>query len=200
MRGKDADKTMLDQFLAEFTDAFSVVPVAVAAARLTAALLLGAVIGLERERSAKPAGLRTHMLVSMAACLFIVVGLQLGSLPFGDQGEVRIDPLRLIEAVTSGVAFLAAGIIFTSGGKVRNITTGASMWLAGAVGLACGAGQIPLAGLATLLVVVVISLLGAFERRVWPGHKGKGRHLGESEDAAAPDGREAAESDASRER
>ena len=106
------------------------------------------------------------MLVSIAACLFIIVGAQLGSLDFGQQanGDLRIDPLRLIEAVTAGVAFLAAGIIFTSGGKVRNITTGASLWLCGAIGLACGAGQIPLAAMATVIVLVVVGLIGAAER------------------------------------
>ncbi len=68
--------------------------------------------------------------------------------------------------MTAGVAFLAAGIIFTSGGKVKNITTGASMWLAGAVGLACGAGQMPLAAMATLIVVVVLITLRWLERKM----------------------------------
>ena len=135
-------------------------------------LILGGMIGIERESRRKPAGLRTHMLISMAAALFIIVSQQLGSLPFGVEGEIRIDPLRLIEAVTAGVAFLAAGIIFTSGGKVRNITTGASMWLAGAVGLACGSGQVPLAVMATTIVVVVIAGLGAIERRLTHGQRG----------------------------
>jgi putative Mg2+ transporter-C (MgtC) family protein len=66
--------------------------------------------------------------------------------------------------VTSGVAFLAAGIIFTTKGEVRNITTGASLWLAGAVGLGCGAGQIPLAAMASVMVVVVLMLLREVER------------------------------------
>lgn len=156
-----------DAFTNEFTGTFSAVPPVVSAARLTAALFLGGIIGMEREWLRKPAGLRTHMLVSMAACLFIIVSQQLATVPFGDDEALRVDPLRLIEAVTAGVAFLAAGIIFTSRGEVHNITTGASMWLAGAIGLACGSGQIPLAVMATLIVLVVLLVLRLFEK--WLG-------------------------------
>lgn len=154
---------MLDVFLDELNGTFPTVPPMVAAARLVAALVLGALIGFERERRRKPAGLRTHMLVSMAACLFILVSQQLATMPFGPDDAKRIDPLRLIEAVTAGVAFLAAGVIFTSGGEVRNITTGASMWLAGAIGLACGSGQMPLAAMAAVIVVMVLALLRQLE-------------------------------------
>ncbi len=159
---------MIDAILNELDGSFTTVPPLVAAIRLTFAALLGGVLGWERERRDKPAGLRTHMLVSIAACLFIIVGAQLGTMDFGAPDSLRIDPLRLIEAVTAGVAFLAAGLIFTAGGKVRNITTGASLWLAGAIGLACGAGQMPLALMATVIVVVVVSGLGWLERH-WPG-------------------------------
>ena len=148
----------------ELGGAFAEVPVEVAALRLAAALVLGGLVGAEREWRLKPAGLRTHILVSVAACLFVLVGLEVSALGFGEGGEKRIDPLRLIEAVTAGVAFLAAGLIFTSGGRVRNVTTGASLWLAGAIGLASGAGQIPLAAMATVLVIAVLSLVRAAER------------------------------------
>ncbi|MEQ9674153.1 MAG: MgtC/SapB family protein, partial [Roseovarius indicus] len=79
----------------------------------------------------------------------------------------RNDPIRMIEAVTAGVAFLAAGLIFTSGGKVQNVTTGASLWLAGAVGLGCGAGQMPLAAMASVIVLVVLFALRQIEK--WMG-------------------------------
>lgn len=156
---------MLDVILEELDGSFTGVPPIVAAIRLVMAMILGGAVGWEREMRDKPAGLRTHMLVSIAACLFIIVGVQLGSVEFGDEDRMRIDPLRLIEATTAGVAFLAAGLIFTAGGKVRNVTTGASLWLCGAIGLACGAGQVPLAVMATIFVVVVLAVIGAFERR-----------------------------------
>ncbi|WP_246003748.1 MgtC/SapB family protein [Histidinibacterium lentulum] len=156
---------MLDALKTDLLSGFNEVSPVVSAARLVAALVLGALIGLEREIKGKPAGLRTHVLVSAGAALFVIVGLELGDLTFGENGSHSIDPLRLIEAVTAGVAFLAAGLIFTSGGKVRNITTGAALWLSGAIGLACGAGEVPLAAMATVLVLIVISVLGWLETR-----------------------------------
>ncbi len=159
---------MLEIIADEIDGTFTSVPPLVAGIRLMAALLLGGVIGFEREWRHKPAGLRAHMLVSIAACLFIIVSQQLARMPFGAEDALRVDPLRLIEAVTAGVAFLAAGIIFTSGDKVRNTTTGASMWLAGGIGLACGSGQLPLAAMATVIVVTVLSLVGLVGRLIGP--------------------------------
>ncbi|SFG99541.1 putative Mg2+ transporter-C (MgtC) family protein [Palleronia marisminoris] len=156
---------MFDIFVDEFATPFSQVPAVVAATRLFAAMTFGGIIGFEREWRNKAAGLRTHMLVSIAACLFTLVGLEISSLEFGGNDDKRVDPLRLIEATTAGVAFLAAGLIFTAGGKVKNVTTGASLWLAGAIGLACGAGQMPLAAMATVIVVIVVGVVGLFERR-----------------------------------
>lgn len=158
---------MLEAILAEMTGTFSVVPVHSALARILAAILLAAVIGMEREWRKKPAGLRTHILVSVAACLFVILGRELSGLDFGGQGEQRNDPLRMIEAVTAGVAFLAAGLIFSSGGQVHNVTTGASLWLAGAIGLGCGAGQMPLAAMTTVIVVSILFLLRQLEH--WMG-------------------------------
>ena len=161
---------MLDEMMRELHGGFTNVSVTVSATRMLVALVLGGVIGFEREMRDKPAGLRTHMLVSLAACLFILVGQQLGNLGFGKDADLKVDPLRLVEAVTAGVAFLAAGIIFTSRGRVRNITTGASMWLAGAIGLACGAGQMGLAFMATVMVVVVIAALRQLELKFFPAN------------------------------
>lgn len=152
----------------ELSGGFEAMSPLVAFVRLLAAIVLGGAIGFEREYKGKPAGLRTHVLVATAACLFVIVGQELATLEFDSDDVKRIDPLRLIEAVTSGVAFLAAGVIFTAQGKVQNVTTGASMWLAGAVGLACGAGEVPLAALATFLVVLILRSLKVVDRRVGP--------------------------------
>ena len=154
---------IVEQVVAEFTGTFATVPWFVALSRLIDAIGLAAIIGFEREMTHKPAGLRTHILVSVAACLFVIIGRELAALDFGPDQQ-RNDPLRMIEAVTAGVAFLAAGLIFTSGGEVRNVTTGASLWLAGAVGLGCGAGQMPLAAMATAIVVFVLFLLRQLEK------------------------------------
>ena len=137
---------------------------ATAMIRLVSALVLGALIGWERELHARAAGLRTHMMIAMAACLFTLVSYALADFPGGE--GLRLDPLRLIEAVTAGVAFLAAGSIITSGGQVRGLTTGAGMWLAGAIGLCCGLGQIGLAALASLLAIIVLWLLRRLTARL----------------------------------
>ncbi|MCW1931957.1 MgtC/SapB family protein [Pararhodobacter zhoushanensis] len=155
---------MWDIISSEFAPASSVVSTPAALLRLLSALVLGAAIGIEREWRQKAAGLRTHILVSVAACLFVILGLEISALDFGTAGEQRNDPLRMIEAVTAGVAFLAAGMIFTSKGEVRNVTTGASLWLAGAVGLGCGTGRESLALMATLIVVAVLAMLRLVEK------------------------------------
>lgn len=134
-------------------------PLQVAGVRLLAAIVLGGLIGWEREVSARSAGLRTHMLISLAAALFAVIAMELSAFDVAEGVHVQTDPLRLIEAVTSGVAFLAAGSIIFSGGNVRGLTTGASMWLCGAIGLCCGIGDLLLGAMATVLALVVLWLI-----------------------------------------
>lgn len=153
----------MEILLDDLTTTFLQVPAEVAFMRIVGAVVLSALIGLERERREKPAGLRTHILVSVAACLFVILGQELAALDFGGDAK-RVDPLRMIEAVTAGVAFLAAGLIFTSNGTVQNVTTGTSLWLAGAIGLGCGAGQLALAGMATGVVLFVLLLLRQLEK------------------------------------
>ncbi|WP_424934520.1 MgtC/SapB family protein [Amaricoccus macauensis] len=135
-------------------------PLEVVLVRLGAAILLGAAIGIEREARSRPAGLRTHILVCLAACLFTLIGTEL-FLRFEPQGNM--DPTRIIEAVTSGVAFLAAGTIIRGEKGVRGLTTGAGMWMAGAVGVAAGSGLLILAALSTCAAVVVIALIRLVE-------------------------------------
>lgn len=135
-------------------------PLRVVLLRLGAAIVLGGAIGLEREVRSRPAGLRTHILVCLAACLFTLIGTEL-FMRFEPQGNM--DPIRIIEAVTAGVAFLAAGTIIRGEKGVRGLTTGAGMWMAGAVGVAVGSGLLILAALSTVAAVVVIALLRIIE-------------------------------------
>ena len=136
------------------------VPYPVMLARMVGAVLLGAVIGAEREYQAHAAGLRTHILVALSACVFALLSIESVHMAgFADE-QVRIDPLRVIEAVTSGVAFLAAGMIVFSRGEVRGLTTGAGMWLAGAVGLSAGLGYWFIAVVATFACFGVLFILG----------------------------------------
>lgn len=135
--------------------------------RLAIAALLGAIIGFERELRNRPAGLRTHMLTSIAAAAFTVLTFEIYHEMVDLNADIaRLDPLRVIEAVTAGVAFLAAGAIIRSGGNIKGLTTGAGMWMAGAVGVACGSGFYVVAIIAAVFVVSVTIVLGYFERRV----------------------------------
>lgn len=135
--------------------------------RLGLAALLGSAIGLDREIRARPAGLRTHTMTALAAALFTILTIELHA-EFAAAAEeaVNADPLRVIEAITAGVAFLAAGAIINSRGKVQGLTTGAAMWLAGAVGLSCGAGLFVIALIAMVLGLVVLTALMPLERLV----------------------------------
>ncbi len=152
---------MLDLLAQEFARPTSL-PFAVVVLRLTMAVALGGVIGWEREIHARAAGLRTHMLISLAAACFTLVAVELTDFTTANPEQQRTDPLRLIEAVTAGVAFLAAGSIVINKGNVKGITTGASMWLCGAIGLCCGTGDLRLALLATGMALVVLYLIRQF--------------------------------------
>lgn len=159
---------ILSNLWSDLAHSFTATPPSVAALRMVAALVLGGAIGFEREWHHKPAGLRTHILIAIASALFALITFELVDISRAEGADsgARSDIVRLIGAVTSGVAFLAAGSIVVSGQHVRGLTTGAGMWLAGAVGLACGTGRIGLAALATLLTVIVLWVFRKIEARV----------------------------------
>lgn len=126
--------------------------------RLLVAAVLGAVIGYERGARDGNAGLRTHILIATAAALFSLLAMEIYALA-GATETTNADPIRIIEAVTAGIAFLGAGAIFRRGGGIRGLTTGAGMWLAGAVGVAASLGYYLIAAAAALLAVLVLGLL-----------------------------------------
>jgi putative Mg2+ transporter-C (MgtC) family protein len=143
-------------------------PWQVIAVRLLFATGLGSVLGFEREIAERPAGLRTHMMIALAAAVFAVIALEIIAMPAFSDDQIRTDPLRLVEAITAGVAFLAAGSILMRRGKVQGLTTGAGMWLAGACGLSAGLGLWPVALLSCLLGGLVLALVRRLETRVMP--------------------------------
>ncbi|MBN9790501.1 MgtC/SapB family protein [Pseudonocardia sp. TMWB2A] len=112
------------------------------------ALLLTTAIGLEREAGAKSAGLRTHVLVGVGAAVFMVIS-KYGFADLLATEHVALDPSRIAAQIVSGIGFIGAGLIFVRQDVVRGLTTAATIWLAAAVGTACGAGLAPLAVLAT---------------------------------------------------
>lgn len=126
--------------------------------RMALATALGFIIGLDRELLRRSAGLRTHMLVSLAAATFTLIMFELVETLDTDP-VINADPIRVIEAVTAGVAFLAAGSIIQARHHVHGLTTGAGLWLAGAVGTACGIGAFAAAIAATVMGLIVLFLL-----------------------------------------
>ncbi len=155
-------------------------PQHIIALRLFMAALFGAMIGFEREINTAEAGLRTHILVAVAAALFTILTFEIfHTIEIGPNGP-QADPIRAVEAVTAGIAFLGAGAIFRSGRNVQGLTTGAGMWLAGAVGVATALGFYVVAGAVALFAILVLAALRAFSHRVL-GHR--------SAEAAAETGR-----------
>lgn len=130
--------------------------------RMLVAVFLGAVIGLEREATDQPAGLRTHIAVCLGAAVFGAVST-LGFDEFRAERaatNVQIDVTRVASQVVVGIGFLGAGVIFRQGGAVRNLTTAASLWVTSSIGLTAGVGDLGSAAAATaVLVGVLVALL-----------------------------------------
>lgn len=132
------------------------------AVRILIAIFLGACIGFEREKYGRPAGLRTHMIVTVASTLAMIV-----SIYSFDSG----DPARLAAQVISGIGFIGAGTIIRGDKDITGITTAATIWICAIIGLACGAGNYFGAALTTIMVLVILSCLTRFESKISNGRK-----------------------------
>jgi putative Mg2+ transporter-C (MgtC) family protein len=128
--------------------------------RLLAAAILGAVIGIQREQTGKPAGLRTHMLVTLGAAVLVLAPIQ--------QGIVFPEITRVIQGVATGIGFIGAGAILklTSEREVRGLTTAAGIWMAAAAGVAVGMGRLWLGALSIMLTWFILAVVGRAERRL----------------------------------
>src|ERR1700683_2913067 len=135
------------------------------AAELGLALVLSALIGLEREIRQKSAGLRTHTLVGVGAALFMLIS-KYGFTDVLETGRVILDPSRVAAQIVSGIGFIGAGLIFVRRDSVRGLTTAASIWLTAAIGAAAGAGLVVLAVAATGIYFVVSLAFSALTRRL----------------------------------
>ncbi|MBS1646207.1 MAG: MgtC/SapB family protein [Bacteroidetes bacterium] len=132
--------------------------------RLFLASLLGALIGLERERKHWAAGLRTHMMVCVGSCLVMMVSAFGFSDILGTK-DVTLDPSRIAAQVVSGIGFLGAGtILFSKQGTIRGLTTAAGLWTVAGIGLATGGGMYFAAGIATTIALLILWGLQPIER------------------------------------
>jgi putative Mg2+ transporter-C (MgtC) family protein len=119
--------------------------------RLVVSALVGGIIGFERERMEKPAGLRTYTLVSIGSCLFTLLSL----FAFGSES----DPGRVAANIVVGIGFLGAGTIIQAQGQVRGLTTAASIWAVSAIGMAFGTGMYLVGLVAAFLIIIVLRVL-----------------------------------------
>lgn len=128
--------------------------------RLTAAILLGAVVGVQREKAGKPAGLRTHMLVCLGTTVLIISCASVG---MSSDSQARI-----IQGIVTGIGFLGAGSILklNEDRDIQGLTTAAGVWMTAAIGVAVGLGSLGVALLSTLFTLIILSVLGRLERHV----------------------------------
>lgn len=133
--------------------------------RILIATVLGAALGLERELTDKPAGLRTHMLVAEGSCLFMV-----GAILLTEQTDTSwfaaVDPTRIGSTIVTGVGFLGGGMILRSGDRVQGLTTAAGIWVAAAIGMLVGAGLEIVAAFGTIVSLTTLFGLRYVERMV----------------------------------
>lgn len=132
-------------------------PIADIAPPILGALVAGGAIGFEREYRARPAGLRTHMLVALASAVLMLAAVhQITWLEGASDAVVRIDPVRMAHGVLTGIGFLCGGVIFQQGASVHGLTTAASLWITSAIGTLFGVGLYELAIGATVLSLLVL--------------------------------------------
>lgn len=154
------------------------------ALRIGAALLCGAVVGIERERKQRPAGFRTMILISLGCCGFVLIGIEssaritasvMSSLPPGAPAPGQAELSRVLQGLMGGIGFVGAGAVLQSKRAVRGVTTAAAVWVVAALGAGCGLGLYNLVvvlGLATLFTLVVLDVV---ENRFFPDpNDGKG--------------------------
>ena len=151
----------MNEFVREFTNGLpDAAEFARAVVRLVAAVLLGAVVGIQRERAGKAAGLRTHMLVALGAALLMVAAVESG---------VTADGLSsIVQGVITGIGFLGAGAILKSENafEIRGLTTAAGIWLTAGVGIAAGLGRWATAAIAAAASWIILTVIGRLERRL----------------------------------
>jgi putative Mg2+ transporter-C (MgtC) family protein len=134
--------------------------------RLGLAVLLGLVLGVEREYAGKPAGMRTYALVTLGAAVFTILSIY----GFSSYGGA-MDPSRIAAQIVTGIGFLGAGVIIFRGTRVEGLTTASGLWVAAAIGMAAGAGMYLVAGAAALLAFVVMVLLRRLDIEHWLHHQ-----------------------------
>lgn len=135
------------------------------ATRLILSVILGGFIGWERAKAKKPAGLKTHILVSLGSAVFTIISFAAIAELKNVKVTGAVDPTRIAAGIITGIGFLGAGAIIRSGENVMGLTTAASIWIVAAIGMACGFGLYYLAVISAILVVLTLIVLEKIEER-----------------------------------
>lgn len=134
--------------------------------RIIFSIVLGSVIGFERELTNKSAGLRTQILVCLGACIFTILSI------YGFSTAVTLyplgDPSRVAAQIITGIGFIGAGTVLRQGLTVTGLTTASTLWIVAAIGMACGCGKISIAVVSTVLAVAILVLIRIFEIKIMP--------------------------------
>jgi putative Mg2+ transporter-C (MgtC) family protein len=148
---------ILEEFTAGLPDARHFVRIVI---RLLLAMLLGGIVGVQREQTGKPAGIRTHMLVALGAALFVIAPLE--------SGMTSADLSRVIQGLATGIGFLGGGAILKLSKErdIRGLTTAAGIWITAAIGVAVGLGRLWVSILSLLLTWFILSVVDNIERRL----------------------------------
>lgn len=159
-------------------------PLADISIRVGAALLCGALVGIERERKQRPAGFRTMILISIGSCGFVLIGVEtiakysaeaIANLPPGYPAPGQAEISRVLQGLMGGIGFVGAGAVLQSKRAVRGITTAAAVWVVAALGAACGLGLYKLALVLSVATLFTLIVLETVEDRYFPEPKdGKG--------------------------
>lgn len=136
------------------------------ALRILFAGLCGLVVGIDREIKHKPLGARAYILVAVTSAALMSVTLNFSLGPLAGDSDMMVDPTRLIQGIVGGIGFLGAGAIITNekDGRLRGVGSGAAIWGAGAIGIACGLGYFAEAGFTAVLIFIVLNLHSWFKR------------------------------------
>ena len=134
--------------------------------RIIFSIVLGSIIGFERELTNKSAGLRTQILVCLGSCIFTILSI------YGFSTAVTLyplgDPSRVAAQIITGIGFIGAGTVLRNGPMIIGLTTAATLWISAAIGMTCGVGMYDVAVIATLFSVAVLTIIRVFERRFIP--------------------------------
>lgn len=150
------------EFLNQIKTFLEAYPIFTYLLRILAATVCGAIIGLERTKRSKEAGIRTHCIIAGAAALFMIISKYGFADLAGDPASRGADPARIAAQIVTGISFLGAGVIYKNGNTVKGLTTAAGIWATAAVGMACGAGLYWMGFLVTLLIVAIQLLMHHF--------------------------------------